>query len=55
MGLLGDILSLPVKIVNTPIKLVEHELGMNDDDDMPKPSEPLSYLASVLKEVDEDD
>ena len=52
MGLLGYILSLPVKIVNAPIKAAENIIGA-DDADIPQPSSILEALADELEKVDE--
>jgi len=55
MGLLGDLLSLPVRIVNVPIRAVENLC--NGGDPMPEDerifSKPLDVLADEIKDVDE--
>jgi hypothetical protein len=51
MGLLGDLLSLPVKIVNAPIRAFEDVLDVDDRDRLL--SKPLDALADELEEVDE--
>jgi hypothetical protein len=52
MGILGDILSLPVKIANAPVKAVETLVGA-EDADLPQPSKILEALSDELEEVDE--
>lgn len=52
MGLIGDILSLPVKVVNAPIKAVEKVID-SDVADIPQPSKLLEALADELEDVDE--
>jgi hypothetical protein len=54
MGFLGKILSLPVKIVNVPLVVVDKITGADKDDDaVPE----LGYLgkkiAEALEEIDE--
>lgn len=51
MGLFGDILSLPVKIVNAPIRAAENVLGCDKSDRIV--SKPLDALAKELEKVDE--
>ena len=54
MGLLGDLLSLPVRIINAPIRAIEDTAGCEgDDDDCRILSRPLDALADELKDVDE--
>jgi hypothetical protein len=56
MGLLGDILAMPVRILNIPARAVERlvdpdsELGAEDN----HLSKPLESLAKAIEEIDED-
>lgn len=52
MGLFGDILALPVKIANAPIKAAENLIDA-DKADLPQPSKILDALADELEVVDE--
>lgn len=52
MGLLGDLLSIPVKIINVPIKVVEKLTWAEDDEDCIL-SKPLDILANEIKKIDE--
>ena len=53
MGLFGKILSVPIKLVNAPIKAMEDTLlGVDHDDDRIM-SKPLDKLAEHIKEIDE--
>ena len=49
MGLLGDLLSLPVKILNVPARVAD-EILFEGDKTLSKPG---SILAKKLEEVDE--
>ena len=51
MGLFGDLLSLPVKIVNAPLKALEDLVDTNEGDRII--SKPLEKLAEELEKVDE--
>ena len=48
MGLFGDLLSIPLKIVNAPIKAVENLIDVE-----PTLSKPLSELSKQIEKVDE--
>lgn len=52
MGLFGDILSIPVRIVNAPIRVAENLIGCDHEDDRVL-SKPLDLLADELEDVDE--
>ena len=51
MGLFGDLLSLPVKIVNAPIRALEDLVDTNEEDRIL--SKPLEKLSEALEEIDE--
>lgn len=51
MGIFGNILSFPVKIVNAPIRAAENLLDCDEDDRIV--SKPLDSLAKELKKIDE--
>ena len=51
MGLFGRLLSLPVKVVNLPFKIVEEVLDVPEDERVM--SKPLDAVADVLEEIDE--
>ena len=57
MGLLGKLLSTPVRILNVPNrmieKLIDSDSELGDDDNIL--STPLERLAESLDEIDEDD
>jgi hypothetical protein len=57
MGLIGKLLSTPVRILNIPArcieKLVDSDSELGDDDNIL--STPLERLAESLDEIDEDD
>jgi hypothetical protein len=59
MGLFGKLLSLPIKIVNTPLKVAEDVLeevtGGKDSlsEDRRLLSKPLDYLAEHIEEIDD--
>lgn len=53
MGLFGELLSLPVQVVNAPLRAVEDILGgekAREDDRVL--SKPLDFLADQIKKVD---
>lgn len=53
MGIFGDLLSLPVKIVNAPVRAVEDLMNTEkckEDDRIL--SKPLDFLADQLKNID---
>jgi hypothetical protein len=50
MGFFGDLLSLPVKIVNAPIRAVEDIFEVDEEDRVL--SKPLEKLADELEDVD---
>lgn len=47
MGLFGSLLSLPVKVVNVPMKVIDEVIGEKVF------SAPLSTVAKVVEKVDE--
>lgn len=55
MGLFGDLLALPVRVLNVPAraleKLVDPDSDRDDEDNIL--SKPLETLAKALEEVDE--
>jgi hypothetical protein len=51
MGFFGDLLSLPIKIVNAPIRAVEDIFEVDEEDRVL--SKPLDALADELEDVDE--
>lgn len=53
MGLLGDLLSLPVKVVNAPIKAFEDLVDDSIREEDRLLSKPLKKLADALENVDE--
>ena len=52
MGLFGELLSLPIKIINVPIKTIEKLTWAEDDEDCIL-SKPLDILANEIKKIDE--
>ncbi len=52
MGLLGNILAAPIKIINAPIKVVEDVCGVDNDRDRIM-SKPLESLSKHIQEIDE--
>ena len=53
MGLFGTLLSLPLRIVNAPIRAVENLIGADDRNDDRILSKPLDTLADEIKKVDD--
>jgi hypothetical protein len=54
MGLLGDLLSIPLRIANAPLRAVEDLVGIGEDgEDERIISKPLDALADELEDVDE--
>ena len=51
MGLIGNLLSLPVRVLNIPARVME-DLTDTDDDDRIL-SKPLDVLANEVEKVDE--
>lgn len=51
MGLLGSLLSLPINIINAPIKALENIFEVDEDDKLL--SKPLEELSKEIKKVDE--
>ena len=55
MGLLGDLLAIPVKIINVPIRTMENLIS--DEDNLKEHdrllSVPLNKLAEELKKIDD--
>ena len=56
MGILGKILSTPVRILNVPFRAIEIAIGqdneLGDDDNIL--SRPLESVAEALDEIDKD-
>lgn len=52
MGLLGDVFSLPVRIVNAPLKLVDKAAEVIGDESLGV-SEPLEDVADAIQELDD--
>jgi hypothetical protein len=54
MGLFGDLLSVPFKIANVPLKVAENLMGaVTDSDCSDTISKPLNEVAKEIKKVDE--
>ena len=53
MGLLGKLLSVPIRILNVPIRTLENLTDTDDEDRVA--SRPLDELADELEDVDEDE
>jgi hypothetical protein len=53
MGFIGDLLSIPVRIVNAPIRALEDVFNEADGNDERFFSAPLDALADELEDVDE--
>lgn len=54
MGLFGNIISIPVRAVNTPIRVVETLAGAEQEDERFM-SKPLDILAKELSKLDEEE
>ena len=54
MGLFGDLLALPVRIINVPVRVVEKLVDPDSERDSESNvlSKPLETLAKALEEVD---
>ena len=52
MGLFGSILSLPIKIVNAPIRAAENLMGCDNEDDRIF-SKPLDAVSKEIEKVDD--
>jgi len=54
MGLFGDILALPVQLINTPIRALENIIDGSDscNEDDRVFSKPLDAIAHELKKID---
>jgi len=52
MGLLGDVFSLPVRILNAPLKLVDKAAEVVGDGSLGM-SEPLEDVADAIEEIDD--
>ena len=57
MNFIGKLLSIPVRIINSPARMVEKLVDPNSkhDDEDNILSKPLEKLAQALEEVDEDE
>jgi hypothetical protein len=54
MGLFGDLLSVPFKIVNIPLKVTENLMSaVTDSDCSDTISKPLNEVAKEIKKVDD--
>lgn len=54
MGILGRILSAPVKVVNAPLQAFAKLTDTKDDPIWPDVSRPLEALGEALEKVDEE-
>jgi hypothetical protein len=56
MGIFGDLLALPVRIVNIPARVIEKLVDQNSelDDEDNILSKPLEKLAQAIEEADKD-
>jgi len=52
MGILGDLLAAPIKVVNAPVRALEDLFDCDNEDDRLL-SKPLDAIAEELKKVDE--
>lgn len=53
MGLFGDLLSLPFRVVNAPIRVLENIAGDDPPEDERILSKPLDAIADEIEKIDD--